>query len=402
MVGFSLIEVLVSMVIALITFLVMFQMFESWDKNKRTTASGGGAIISGALAMFRLERDLHLAGFGFGSANELGCTVTAFDTNRPDTGAAVPGDGATASHTFSFPLVPLQIIGANGPPQRIVALYGSSEGVSSTRFFGTATAGAQPYTAATTNDTTTEVGARSGIRQGDLVILAQDPTHCNLVEVTDTSNTNRRTFAYLNNTAYHHFYTDTTTTPRFNPANVTVVSATGNVYVMGPRPQRRIWGIRNNRTLAFSNDLNWTDTVINATGVTASAPADNLNDVTDVADNIVNIQAQYGFTGAATGATPPCAASASTNWTADAPAESCLWPFLWAVRVALLARSDQFEKAMVTAVAPTWAGGSFGMTNLDGSAGNTVPADPTQDWRHYRYKVFESIIPLKNVMWGSR
>jgi type IV pilus assembly protein PilW len=42
------------------------------------------------------------------------------------------------------------------------------------------------------------------------------------------------------------------------------------------------------------------------------------------------------------------------------------------------------------------------MTNLDGSAGNTVPTDPAQDWRHYRYKVFESIVPLKNVMWGSR
>ncbi|MEI2695121.1 MAG: hypothetical protein V9E90_08625 [Saprospiraceae bacterium] len=72
------------------------------------------------------------------------------------------------------------------------------------------------------------------------------------------------------------------------------------------------------------------------------------------------------------------------------------------MRVALLARSDQFEKAAITATAPTWAGGGFTMTNLDGSAGNTVPTDPAQDWRHYRYKVFESIVPLKNVMWGSR
>ena len=48
------------------------------------------------------------------------------------------------------------------------------------------------------------------------------------------------------------------------------------------------------------------------------------------------------------------------------------------------------------------------MTNLDGTSDSyttstlTSPSKNPNDWRHYRYKVYESIIPLKNVMWGSR
>jgi len=108
-----------------------------------------------------------------------------------------------------------------------------------------------------------------------------------------------------------------------------------------------------------------------------------------------------------------CNPVTNPTWTATAPSTACL-PFVWAVRVALLARSDQFEKAWGvassggTAVAPTWAGGSFTMANIDGTADSystaplSNPSKNPNDWRHYRYRVFESIIPLKNVMWGSR
>ncbi len=399
--GLSLIEVMISMVLALITFLIMFQMFESWDRNKRTTASGGGAMVTGALALFRLERDLHLAGFGFGNASELGCTVRSYYSSRPDEAASASGAvSATVSNVYSFPLVPLQIInGTGGTPDQLVILYGSSEGVSATRFFGTNAAGAQLYTAATSTTATMDIGARAGIQQGDLVVLS-DGTVCNLVEATINSNSDRRTFEFTT-ANYTHFYTGTAnTTPRFNNPTGATVGPTGNAYVLGPRPQRRIWQIRNNRTLAFSNDF-WTDNVNNTT---LAAGADGVNDVpfTDIADNIVNLQAEYGYTGTLAGTT--CSASNPPTWSANAPGANCLWPFIWAVRVALLARSDQFEKAVVTTAAPTWAGGAnaFVMTNLDGTAEAIVPTDPTQDWRHYRYKVFESIIPLKNVMWASR
>jgi type IV pilus assembly protein PilW len=178
--------------------------------------------------------------------------------------------------------------------------------------------------------------------------------------------------------------------------------------VLGPRPQRHIWQITNGRTLAFGNDLP-TYSVSGSGPYTINLAGDVTPDstvvaggITEVADNIVNLQAQYGV------ATPPgspasatCTPVANPTWTAVPPVAACQ-AFVWAVRVALLARSDQAEKTAVTTIPPTWAGGSFGMLNLDGSAQATSPANPNQNWRNYRYKVFESMIPLKNVMWGSR
>ena len=38
------------------------------------------------------------------------------------------------------------------------------------------------------------------------------------------------------------------------------------------------------------------------------------------------------------------------------------------------------------------------MTNLDGTA-DTNPGTPN-DWRRYRYRVYETVIPLRNMLWG--
>jgi len=30
------------------------------------------------------------------------------------------------------------------------------------------------------------------------------------------------------------------------------------------------------------------------------------------------------------------------------------------------------------------------------------PADPANNWRNYRYRVYENVIPLRNMLWGTR
>ena len=413
--GISLIEVMVSMVLALITFLIMFQMFEAWDRNKRSTAAGGGAMVNGSIAMFRLERDLRLAGFGFGGGGLLaGCTVAAYDTARVNA-------AGTAAPDFTFPLVPLQIIdGAAGAPDQLIVLYASSEGIPGTRFFGTAAAGTPPYSVSGADWVTMEIGSLGGIRQGDMVIRAANGANCTpatpeiyMVEATNNITGDRRTFEHkalpiaealpiapgtvLATHKYTSYYTGQDTTPRHNAILSPPAAAlpTGMVISLGPTPQRRIWQIRNGRTLAYTNDLAFTDQFNNSTG---AATPDNLNDFTDIADNVINLQAQYGFAGTLAGTT--CTASSPPTWTETSPAAgSCLWNYLWAVRVALLTRSDQYERAVVTTAAPSWAGGSFVMSNLNNDTG---ASNPTNDWHHYRYKVFEVMVLLKNVMWLQR
>jgi type IV pilus assembly protein PilW len=72
--------------------------------------------------------------------------------------------------------------------------------------------------------------------------------------------------------------------------------------------------------------------------------------------------------------------------------------------VALLTRSQQFEKDYVASAVPSWWVGDFTMFNIDGTTGAAPTAALTNspnDWRGYRYRVYEKIIPLRNIIWPT-
>jgi type IV pilus assembly protein PilW len=88
-----------------------------------------------------------------------------------------------------------------------------------------------------------------------------------------------------------------------------------------------------------------------------------------------------------------------------------------AVRVAVLVRSRQFERsadpsssaalaATPSASNPYYFGDpvnhQFLMTNVDGSANSFADTDAVpNNWRYYRYRVYERVIPLRNLLWGT-
>ena len=68
--GFSLVDVMVGMVIALLGVIIMFQVFSASEDVKRRTTSGGDALQNGASALFVIDRSLKQAGYGiFASTN---------------------------------------------------------------------------------------------------------------------------------------------------------------------------------------------------------------------------------------------------------------------------------------------------------------------------------------------
>jgi type IV pilus assembly protein PilW len=87
------------------------------------------------------------------------------------------------------------------------------------------------------------------------------------------------------------------------------------------------------------------------------------------------------------------------------------WQRVLAVRVIAVARSSIYEKEIVTPANPRWSvgsaptvsgaatcpSGSGACIELDVGAGATgdVPA------KHYRYKVFDTVVPLRNLLWRS-
>ena len=375
--GFTLVEVMIGMLIGLIGIIVIFQVFQVSESRKRTTTSGSDAQIAGSVAMFSLERDLRLGGFGFGTAASaaggglMGCNVNVYDNQNP-------------AVNFPLRLTPVQITdGAAGAPDTITVLWGSSLAFSNFETF------------TTTADTSKLLKFRNGIDRGDLMVVGGILTNaaqgCHLIQVTDNTNADQRT---INHVAGGYLSKDGTTpliTRYNNPAGPGMtfsgVTGAGFVYNLGPYPRANKWSIRNGK-LTLEDLLHYLD-----------ANGDAQNDWIEIADGVLDLQAQYGYADA-------LGLIADNAWSAAQPATVAAWGTVRAIRVAILARSGEYEKDYA-APNPVWGCGNgiactnFAITNLDGTAGATVPADPIVDWRHYRYRVYETVVPFRNVIWGA-
>jgi type IV pilus assembly protein PilW len=348
--GFSLVEIMVAVAIALIGVIVIFQVMSIWEERKRTTSSGSDAQVAGTIAMYNLDHDLRLAGMGFGLSTYMGCTVQAYDTAR-------------GTPAFTFNLFPLEIIdGAAGAPDELRVLYGTSTTVVGNQAFTTSTA------------TTKKTTGRAGFNKGDLALVGGNGTDCSLVEITENNNADALTMDHAVG-AYTNYLGQAVTARYNNPAGTAGTFSSGALHNFGPgntlagttpppRPRRNTWAIRTNSTLAWSDSLNDSSTWF------------------EVAEGIVDLQAQYGVDANNDNMI------ADTEWVTTTPAD---WTRVRAVRAAILARSQQYEKLAVTPNAPVWMGGAFVMSNLaDGTA-----------WQNYRYRVYEKVIPLRNLIWGT-
>jgi type IV pilus assembly protein PilW len=119
-----------------------------------------------------------------------------------------------------------------------------------------------------------------------------------------------------------------------------------------------------------------------------------------VAENIASLRAQYGQDTSG----PPMDGTIN-EYNQTTPVNACQWARTPAIRLALVARSAQFEKENVTLAAPVWSGST--VSNVPPTNPTAVPIgaptnpDGTPDalWQRYRYRVFETVVPLRNVAW---
>lgn len=366
---------MVGVLIGMIGIIVIFQMLATSEERKRTASAGSDVQVTGIIALSTLERDIREAGYGFSSAAYdtgitpvMGCTVNAFDSARPTT-------------AFTYRLSPIQIIQGTGTASdTIIVLRGSG---------GTFPA-AHVFTEST--DTSKKTRGRAGISPRDVLLVARtSPTlDCMTVEITDVTDADALTIRH-NQGSYNYtvYLPDGSTSTesriaRHNNAAPPITFSAGYLFNLGNSPRRNIWVVQNGR-LQVTNDLLYQDT-----------DGNGVNDPVEVADNVITLQAEYGLDADNNGRIE------AGEWTTADPATTVAWANLLAVRVGMLVRSGQFERDAVTTTVPSWAGGQFVITNLDGSASGSTPADPANNWRHYRYRVYETVIPLRNMLWGSQ
>lgn len=408
--GFSMVELMVAMAIGLIGVVIIFQVFQASEGIRRTTVSGGDAQQNGAIALFSLEKDLRNAGMGINDTLYAGCNMVGSDSAR--TTPAFPPVGVTML------LAPVVVTagGAATTPDQLAVFYGSQSQVMSSTVL---------VANMTSNTDTLRLQTRFGYRPGDLLLLLQPPgppftTNCVFMEATSLP-ANPSNGVQHDTTTYTLTPSGASVSSRFNPAGgLAQYGGTGSANVA------RVYNLGNlHDDINFPGSQNvtvpvydtWavttnTLTVTNAFVISGGVPAAN-----SLADNIVHMRADYGLDDGINDGTVtynttyapndgiidhfvscPSAAAAPNGCTGNYPTN---WAQVLAIRVAVVARSalPEIPSAGIgqpcdtTITAPTWSGNTGAARSFDLSA--------DANWKCYRYKVFETTVPLRNWLWRS-
>lgn len=125
------------------------------------------------------------------------------------------------------------------------------------------------------------------------------------------------------------------------------------------------------------------------------------NGVPSVA-NVVNFQAQYGLTANLASLTNVSTIAVWQDAAAIAP-NIATRRRIRAVRIALITRSSNYEKTVVSAACTpaTPKPNQSCVWRNDATPVNVDLSTLGADWDHYRYNVFEAVIPLRSMVWSS-
>lgn len=372
--GFTLVEIMVGLVIGMLGTLVIMQMFALFEGQKRTSTTGSDAQTNGAFATFTVERDVRLAGFGMGLVEALGCEIhRAYNSS---------GGGEPSVETFR--MTPVDIAdGASGAPDTIRILYSAKTSLPLPLTI------TRPHPATAANFF---VNTALGIAVGDLMIVydPSDPSKwCTLIEVSNIPTTNCHTQGGGQGCLQIHH----NATPAFPwnwPGGQNIFPSGG--YQTGSRIFNM--GTFTDHTYAVVMNAATQEGSLRLTDFNSST---GVNDIRDLAPGIINMQVQYGK--------DTNNDRAVDSWDSVDPATAAGWQQVRAVRLAVVARSNLMEKDAVSDIVNAQGGAVAWSGSGDANAVLRVDRHPdgtaNPDWDHYRYKVFETVIPLRNIIWPA-
>ena len=345
--GFTLVEVMVAMIIGLIGIVIVLQVFSNAEGQKRTTTGAGDAQSNGAIALYSLQRDIRQAGYGVNSLNVLGCPL-----NLP---APASRQLTVLAPTIINPPV-ADVPAGDANTDTLLVFYGNSP---------SAPEGDRITTVA-------DVGTNQQIGVMSPTNFAVD----NRVVAAPASPTNGCTLTMAAITAI--------SAPNVTVPDLNAVEG-GALFNIGTTPRILAYAVRGeNLTVCDYMQANC------GTACTAGNPNCNANWI-PIANNIVSLRAQYGRD-----TTTPM--DGIDTWDQTTPTQpnpvnqevfACRWARISALRLAIVTRNSQPDRDAITQNAPTW----------EGSAGASFDLTDRGNWQNFRYQVFETVIPLRNLPW---
>ncbi len=387
--GMTIVELMVGLVIALLGTIVIFQVFVVSENYKRSTTGGSDAIQSANFSLYQLEREISGAGAGFARMPNLwGCLVQARRA-----GTVVLGPGAAA-----FP-APFNVIastnvrfapvlisdGGGATPDVVFGIGGANDSVNTP----VVVTGAPTATNVTLNSTL-------GVKQNDLLMVVEQGATGNPCPLAQVSSPNPAwspavpPMPLIPNPVA--FAANDSWTTGFSG-----YSASAKVANLGPavcpvgvpcdRPRFVAFGI--------GTDPSGITSVLLTYDLLFGAEAPFNGQPISIADNLVNLQAVYGIAATPTDPkvaqwVPPTAPWDLATLTDGSAASADLIARIRAVRIAVVARNAQWEKDPVSPATVTL------FADLPAAAQVTVNLTAAE--QQYRYKLFDDVIPLRNML----
>lgn len=365
--GFSLVEIMVGILIGMFAVLVILQLLSSASTQQRLAGSSGDAQINGALASHLLSRELTQAGLGLSAYTLLGCSL----------GYTTTGDAAAVTLSALAPVMvnpSTSLVPAGDANTDTLLIIGGSSGSPSE---GDATL-------AVSTSTSLTVSTPATFAVNDWVVAAG----------TTRDSTSACALRMGKVTA-------------ISGSALTISSATASLpinsgaYNLGAQPSIHAFAVRN-------GNLTMCDYLVNNCG--SSSNVSNSAVWVPVTSNVVSLRAQYGRDTSGLAASAMDGVVDTFDQTTPASGGTvplyCGWLRVIGLRLALVARSQQYDKALVTTAAPTWSGSTANTSTTTALTTVTPTAAPidlsgNSEWQHYRYKTIEVSIPLRNIIWNG-
>ena len=409
--GFSLVELLVAMVIGLIGSIIIFQVYASFEGQRRNTTSGGDATTNMAAAVNALEQAGRDAGYGLNFSQFMGCSAIGWKEDAKPSPPPAPGA------VYSIKLTPVSIkrIPNNdtGAFDSLTFTRNSNDNsYSVTKLISPMDTAAVPAATIATANAPLCLENMYGINKGDLLMIAEHKAAdtgtkakkitCAITEVrafipgppvcvdhtygsfvSDDPRITGTQYTFFNKPAGLGAIPDVGAagtalnsldaeldSPARNAPELFTFKAQAHVMNLGPKKGKGISGLQ-------ASVFTLQDGQLLASGV-------------PLVDGVVFMDAQFGS------ASSPTSTSPALTWrkmlleisTDDPKISQDTWFSLRAVRVVLITKGSQYDKDYTSPAAYT-------VWTSPNTVTYTVPADD----RNYRHNIVEMVIPLRNMFW---
>lgn len=378
MAGFSLVELMVSIVIGLLAVLFATRIMTDSEASKRGALGGSDSMQNGMMAMFSISGDAEQAGYGLNDPILNGCD-TIFKDSKGYELAPARRDDADVTPLTGAVIVP----GADGMPDQLTLYAGSAPG-------GTGT----------TRLLTNYIGGNQlvvdrelyGFAVGDVIVVAPEngEGQCALAQVAAL--TAQGASPALGIGDIRHRYNTGAMGRNFD-------GSASRIFNLGPES-----GLSFHTWLVENGVLRLRATNLGADGGAAHA----------VADNIVSLKAQYGFDKRGAADFDPELGMQVGEWSSemiDADGDGVEggagdYQRIAALRIAVVARAKTPERpgadgvctAQPAVIKVFGSAQPHGVDPVEVELDVRVKDDPV-DWRCYRYRTFETIVPMRNTGW---